>query len=53
MLRANGLRLDGMAEDDAMRVVGVLVATGRAVPVECWVEELVEERARAALEAII
>lgn len=38
---------------DACEIVAVLVATGRAVPVDQWVDELVAERKLATLEGLI
>lgn len=50
-LLANGVDA-GLPFDDALAVASTLVKTGRAIPVNEWVESIVSEQQSAALDSL-
>lgn len=46
-----GITTEGLSEDDAWAIAGMLIRTGRAIHPNRWVPELIEEAELAAWEA--
>jgi hypothetical protein len=51
-LRANGVR-DDLPWDECLNVLEILVATGRTIPANKWVDWMIANEQRAALDHLI